>query len=489
MGWFSKKTRSAKNPARKRGWGGAKTGRLFADFISNSKSADAELRYDLRTLRDRCRQLTRDDPYSKRFLKILSTNVVGPNGVGLQLKARNDDGRLDTVGNQIIERAWRRWGRRGVPTVDGRMSWKDAQRLFIESVARDGEVLLRHIRNADNPYGYAIQFLEADHLDEDYSTRADSKGRRVSMGVELDQFDRATGYYLWSAHPHAELGTKQSRRRVSADEILHAYLAERSHQSRGVPWMATTITRLKQLSGYEESELVAARVASAKMGFFTSPDGDGYSGEEYDDTYQPLMSAEPGTFEQLPTGMNFEAFDPSHPTTAFADFERAILRGIASGLNVSYHSLSGDLTSVNYSSIRQGALEERDYYRSLQQFTIEHFIEPIFRAWLEMAMTTGEITIPVSRFDKFADAVTWRPRGFAWIDPLKEIQANIAGLQNGLVTMQDVATQHGRDVEDVMEQIGREKQMAEQLGVTLAFEPFGASKNSVDPNIAGGDEP
>ena len=369
------------------------------------------------------------------------------------------------------------------------MSWKDAQRLFIESVARDGEVLLRHIRNADNPYGYAIQFLEADHLDEDYSTRADSKGRRVSMGVELDQFDRATGYYLWSAHPHAEFGTKQTRRRVSADEILHAYLAERSHQSRGVPWMATTITRLKQLSGYEESELVAARVASAKMGFFTSPDGDGYSGEEYDDTYQPLMSAEPGTFEQLPTGMNFEAFDPSHPTTAFADFERAILRGIASGLNVSYHSLSGDLTSVNYSSIRQGALEERDYYRSLQQFTIEHFIEPIFRAWLEMAMTTGEITIPVSRFDKFADAVTWRPRGFAWIDPLKEIQANIAGLQNGLVTMQDVATQHGRDVEDVMEQIGREKQMAEQLGVTLAFEPFGASKNSVDPNIAGGDEP
>ena len=71
MGWFSKKTRSAKKPARKRGWGGAKTGRLFADFISNSKSADAELRYDLRTLRDRCRQLTRDDPYSKRFLKIL----------------------------------------------------------------------------------------------------------------------------------------------------------------------------------------------------------------------------------------------------------------------------------------------------------------------------------------------------------------------------------------------------------------------------------
>ena len=348
-----------------------------------------------------------------------------------------------------------------MPTVDGRMSWKDAQRLFIESVARDGEVLLRHIRNADNPYGYAIQFLEADHLDEEYSTRADSKGRRVSMGVELDQFDKATGYYIWSAHPHADVGTKQSRRRVSADEILHAYLAERSHQSRGVPWMATTITRLKQLSGYEE----------------------------YDDTYQPLMSAEPGTFEQLPTGMNFEAFDPSHPTTAFADFERAILRGIASGLNVSYHSLSGDLTSVNYSSIRQGALEERDYYRSLQQFTIEHFIEPIFRAWLEMAMTTGEITIPVSRFDKFADAVTWRPRGFAWIDPLKEIQANIAGLQNGLITMQDVATQHGRDVEDVMEQIGREKQMAEQLGVTLAFEPFGASKNSVDPNIAGGEEP
>ena len=488
MGIFSRKKRDDQKPSRKRSWGGAKAGRLFADFLTSSKSADAELRYDLKVLRDRCRQLSRDDPYSKRFLKILSTNVIGSNGIGLQLKARNDDGRLDSAGNAIIERAWRRWGKKGVPTVDGKMSWLDCQRMFIESVARDGEVLIRHLRNADNPSGYAIQFLEADHLDEQFTPKARSDGSRISMGVELNGFDKPLAYHLWNNHPHNDLASSRKRNRVVAKEILHAYLPERSHQSRGVPWMATAITRLKQLQGYEESELIAARVASAKMGFFTSPDGDGYSGEEYDDTYQPLMSAEPGTFEQLPQGMSFESFDPSHPTTAFADFERAILRGIASGLNVSYHSLSGDLTSVNYSSIRQGALEERDYYRSLQQFSIQHFVEPIFQNWLEMAMTTGEITIPVSRFDKFADAVTWRPRGFAWIDPLKEIQANIVGLQNGLVTMQDVASQYGRDVEDVMEQIGKEKQLAEQLGVQIAFEPFGASTNSVDPKIIGSEE-
>ena len=78
------------------------------------------------------------------------------------------------------------------------------------------------------------------------------------------------------------------------------------------------------------------------MGFFTSPDGDGFTGDDYD-PQAPIMEAEPGTFTQLPAGMSFEAFDPAHPTTAFAEFEKAILRSISSGLGVSYVSLSNNL--------------------------------------------------------------------------------------------------------------------------------------------------
>ena len=122
-----------------------------------------------------------------------------------------------------------------------------------------------------------------------------------------------------------------------------------------------------------------------------------------------------------------------------------MLRGISSGLNVSYAALSSDLSSVNYSSIRQGALDERDGYRTLQMFMIQHFVEPIFREWLTSALSFGDMNLPITKFDKFSDNAYFRGRGWNWVDPLKEINAAVVGLQNGILSMQDVSATYGRD--------------------------------------------
>ena len=199
------------------------------------------------------------------------------------------------------------------------------------------------------------------------------------------------------------------------------------------------------------------------------------------------MNAQAGVFEQLPAGMSFESFDPTHPTSAFEPFTTSILRSIASGLNISYHALSNDLTSVNYSSIRQGALEDRSMYQMYQQFVIEHFINPIFKSWLEMAISTGYINLPIAKYDKFARAISYIPRSFAWIDPLKEMQSNILGLQNGTVTYADISAAYGRDVEELFEQHQKEVELAKQYGIEIAYQPFG-TKLPVEANIQGGDE-
>jgi lambda family phage portal protein len=160
---------------------------------------------------------------------------------------------------------------------------------------------------------------------------------------------------------------------------------------------------------------------------------------------------------------------------------------VASGLNVSYASLSNDLSSVNYSSIRQGALDERDGYRALHMFMIEHFMEPVFRSWLSNAMDFGGIPLPASKYDKFSDNAYFRGRGWNWVDPLKEINAAVVGLQNGVLSMQDVAANYGRDVEETFSQIARDKEVAEQFGLSMAFEPFG-NKFPADPIVEGGDD-
>ncbi len=365
------------------------------------------------------------------------------------------------------------------------MSWADCQRFVVQNLARDGEVLVRKIRGYRNAHGFALQFLEADYLDEE-KNEVYQNGNSIRMGVEVDDYGKPVAYHLLTEHPGDYEFMKSSRTRkhvrVPADEIIHIFIPTRTNQTRGEPFMASAIAALKMLHGYREAELVAARVAAAKMGFITTPGGDEYIGDG-DDNGSPLMNSEPGSFEQLAPGQSIQMFDPQHPTSAFSDFEKSILRGIASGLGVSYTSLANDLEGTSYSSIRQGALEDRDHYRLLQNFLITHFVDPVIREWMAMSITSGAISIPMRRYDKFADALVFRARGFQWVDPKKEIEANILGLQNGLLSMQDIANHYGRDVQDVFEQIQREKELAKQMGIKVSFEPFGADKNPVEPEF------
>lgn len=190
----------------------------------------------------------------------------------------------------------------------------------------------------------------------------------------------------------------------------------------------------------------------------------------------------------MPQGYDLKMIDPTHPTSAFSDFNKAVLRGIASGLGLSYESLSNDLEGTSYSSIRQGALLERDQFKNEQQFMIEHFVDKIYRIWLLWSMQIGSfsfdgLSIGSDKFDKFAMASQWRGRGFQWVDPLKEMNAAVVGLQNGILSMQDVANHYGRDVEETFAQIDRDKQVADQYGIQTAFQPFGAPKAPIQQDL------
>ena len=494
MAWYNRilgiqEPKKKKRQTYRRSYTGANTGRLFADFVTTSTSADAEIKDNIRILRDRARELARNDSYIARYLNLMVSNVIGKHGVRVSSKGRDDNGSLDVVGNQLIESAWKDWCKLGNCTSNGRLSFLDCQKIFIESLCRDGEVLIRKIEDKSIPFGFQLQFLEADHLDENKNDVYKATGNRIKMGVEVDEHDKPVAYHLYKDHPYDRVYAAQTKHiRVPADEIIHAYLPTRAEQTRGVSLVATAMANVKMLNGYLEAEIVAARVGASKMGFFTSPDGDGYVGDgDYEDTFSPTMNAQAGVFEQLPQGMDFKAFDPTHPTSAFDSFTTSVLRSIASGLNISYHSLSNDLTSVNYSSIRQGALEDRSMYQIYQQFVIDHFIDPIFQSWLKAAISSKNIDLPAGKFYKFSNSVNYIPRSFAWIDPLKEMQANVIGLQNGTISYSDISASYGRDTEELFEQHQKEIELAKQYGIELAYQPFG-QKNPVEANIQGGSE-
>jgi len=477
MGLLSFLKRTKAVPA-KRDYLAASKGRLYMDFKGSNKSADAEIRWSLRDLRNRSRDLERNNEYARRYLQLLQTNIVGENGFRLQLKGRNIDGTIDMAGNNIIEAAWEDFCRLGGPTVDGKMSMTDLSNHVIRGMARDGEVFLHIVNKNYLRHGIGVQIIEPDRVDDQMNETL-RDGNQVRMGIELDSSTRrVAAYHVLVNNPgdydYATTTTGTFRQRIPADRVLHVYVQERADQTRGVPWTVTAMPALKMLHGYREAELVAARVGAAKMGFFTSPAGDGFTADGFEDTFTPLYDAEAGTFHQLPAGVDFKAFDPTHPTTAFADFEKAILRGIAGGLGVSYTAIANDLEGTSYSSIRQGALEERDFYKTQQRFMIEHFIDPMFRLWMRHVMDFALIPINgPGKFEKFALGISWRARGFQWVDPLKEINAAVVGLQNGIISHTDIAATYGRDAEETFAQIQRDKEMAKIFGLTMAYEPFG----------------
>jgi capsid protein len=126
-------------------------------------------------------------------------------------------------------------------------------------------------------------------------------------------------------------------------------------------------------------------------------------------------------------------------------------------------------------------LEERDYYKNIQAFFIDHVIRPIYESWLESAMEMGAMGMPLKQYEKFADASTFRARAWSWVDPQKEMNAAIMGLKNGVLSLQDVASNYGKDTEELLAQIVRDKALMEQFGVNYALEPYAAQFTPVVP--------
>lgn len=450
----------------------AKVDRLTAGWTTSSLGPNAEIRHALSTLRARSRNLATNNDYGKRFIKMLTTNVLGEAGIRLVPHVLNAQGKPDVDNNERINDAWLEWCEKGICTVDGHLSQVDVQSLALRSIARDGENLARHIRGstANNRFGYALQLIEAEHLDESYE-RQNTRQNRVVMGVEINNWKRPLAYHILTEHPYDfgySSAGQQKRTRVPAKDIIHSYSLDRINQLRGVPWMHTAMRRLDMLGGYEWAELVASRASAGKMGFYTSPDGDSPGADETDASGEGgfIEDFEPGHIGLLPEGYGFQGWDPQHPNGAFKDFVKAILRGAASGLNVSYNALANDLEGVNYSSLRQGALDDRDAWRCLQHWFISDFLLPIYREWLVMAITTGALPLPMRKIQDFMNP-RWKPRGWQWVDPLKEVKANIEAIKFGLKSRSDVHAEQGRDIEDTFEELMLEDALAETKKINI----------------------
>ena len=233
-----------------RGYEGAARGRRTDGWRSPGTSADSEIATAGALLRDRMRDLVRNNPHAAKAVAVLVNNIVG---AGIMPRAASGDDRLDRTVNEL----WEAWARHC--DADGQLDFYGLQTLVCREMVEAGEVLVRRRpRRAEDGLTIPVQMqvLEADFLDA--ARNGEMGSGHAVQGVEFDAIGRRRAYWLFAHHPGDAFGALQGgfeNTAVPAAEIAHVYEKQRT-QARGVPWGAPVIRSLRDLDDYEIAEIV-----------------------------------------------------------------------------------------------------------------------------------------------------------------------------------------------------------------------------------------
>ena len=471
-----------------RSYRGADTGRFRAAWGPGGGSADQDLLTDLPKLRERSRDLIRNDGIASGAIDGIITNIMG-SGIKPQSRIDKDALKIDEdyaarLRNQI-EKIWKRW----IPFADAgnRLNFYQIEELEERQRFTNGETIIIPVRKKDSwrPYSLALQSVEADRL----ATPSDLYGdKSVRSGIKIGKYGEPVKYYIRKTHPGdynyrsfnsslENFSVYSPRDKFGNPQILHLYHVKRAGQTRGEPFFAPVINLFKDRFEYMEAELVANRIAACfalfikknnAMGAAVARSGRTEDKKRIEDIY-------PGMLEYLEEGEDIVSFNPNRPGSSFTGFMERILRDIAAGLNIPYEILAKDFSKSNYSNTRAALLEARRFFMEQQTFLASGLCQPSLELLIEEAYLKGELPI-LDFYQNRKEYVRtrWVPPGWPWIDPQKEVRASTEAVNNNLSTLADEAAARGQDWEENLEQRARElkkiKDLEEEHGIKMSGE-------------------
>jgi lambda family phage portal protein len=391
-------------------------------------------------------------------------------------------GALDLYANQLIERKWQEWQDAKYATMTGRFSYGEVRHLRMIAAARDGDFFIRLIRdprpakeNSVNKFGFSLQLIHAEWCDYNFNRVRKGDQNEIRMGVELNEWQRPVAYHFikrqpgdWQYAPPGGFFMSQgeSHTRVPAEEIIHYARMDYADSTRPAGWGVAGIPVARHLSKYVEAAVIAARAGACQSGFFYSdvtPEGGGVDPAQLPNPCQFAneYAMAPGVIKGLPYGVKYQANNPNNPNSQFGPFRKDTYRELAACVpGGNYNILANDSEGISYSTGRIFSLDDREMWKVLQRFDIDKAERPIFVAWLEMALSTGELPLRLSRFQKYNKPV-FTGRRWAWVDPSKD------ELKNLLTSWARIFDEKGEDLEEVWLERAEEAMLAEELNLKL----------------------
>lgn len=448
------------------------TDRLNAGWVPVNGTAEQTDRQQRDIIRARARDLERNSDIAEAIVGPLERNVVGT-GIRVQAKVLKSDGTEDEELNQKIEDLWDEWCRPRNCDITGQQSFQEMQAMAIRRLQVDGGIIFVKVYTNTGPVPFCLQAREVDDLDTSINFLPGLGRNRVIGGIEMDEYNKPVAYWLKKYTPDGFWTGKSER--IEAQRVIFLWKKTRPTQIREMPPLAKTLPRVRDVNEFVEAVAVKERILACLSVFITKQIPSGALGRgisrgktDNQSGYQQ-RTISPGMIQELQPGESIAAVTPSGQATSAKDFISMQQRLAGSGQGLSYEAVSRDMSQVNYSSARQGMLEDQRTYMMWQQFLIEHFCREVYTEFLISAVLSGQLNIPDfwQNRRKYLKHV-WIAPGWSWIDPLKEVTANAKAIETGQDTLSRICAERGEDWRDVLKQRAAEIKLAQELGINLS---------------------
>lgn len=229
---------------------------------------------------------------------------------------------------------------------------------------------------------------------------------------------------------------------------------------------------MKNLEDYRTAEILAAKVASCVGIFYErnnmSVKGDFIEEQEGNNQGEFAKKLEPFMASVAPAGYSVKTLAPTHPNSGYGEFTKSILKQVASSLGLSYAKLVKDYEAVNYSSLREGTLDEAAFYAEQQSFLIEAWKEIEFKLFIEALTLADNSPIKPSQVKDVLMHHTWVTQSRPYFDPAKDLVATERELKLGLKSPLMVMEESGIDPDELMKSWALYKAMCEKYKLNFS---------------------
>ena len=461
---------------------GAGTKGTLYNWVVNRLSRFAEARQRI-TLTDRAEDLVANDPHAVSCIESMTVNVVGTGLLPQSKPVRARLGIKETAAAQFAENAewiWKKWARQA--DAAGVMHFSDILYVNLYSMLMRGEYLVLPVMRKSAPLPgetavrLALRTLHPSRLSTPSGLTGDPT---VRDGIRVDTDGRPRTYYI--ANPadgrilthglgisdYMAVPAKAGHR----PGVFHGFFNKHTEQVRGVSILAPAMKFFRDLGDYLDFEVVGNIIASSLSVFIEKDNAYDYtravfdSADDTDSSAPRIQEVVPGSVMYGKAGEKPHMLSANRPGPTFEAFVRTILRAMGAAVGLPYEVVAKDFSNTNYSSARAALLEAWRVYMVYRSFIERRFATPIWCMVLEEAWLRDELVLPAGGPKDFYSAmaeyceVSWIGPARGHVDPVKEMDANIKGLENNIFTLADLAAEHGKDWEAQVAQRVREKQV------------------------------